>query len=203
MILTVSCRTYSWYQWTYSIAGELIGVVSLKTSQRQRVLARLLGLLQKAMWNLDGGPIAPSLCMSTLTPNLPQPSKPIQTPMQSIASLHLTHKSHTDSVYSMSMSSLISGITELFVTTPSPASDADPVSHIAEDLAKSHVFETLATHIRSWAMRSDGLPTAAALSSARCCRGRSLLAQQRRSRNPLITLHTTSDVARSLVPLFE
>jgi hypothetical protein len=92
-------------------------------------------------------PVAPSLCMSTPQPACPHPSRPILTPQQSIASLNLAKS--TGDVGSLSMTSLLSGITESLIATPSSASIADPSSSDQEHACKPRVFEAFAT-LRSW-----------------------------------------------------
>lgn len=108
--------------------------------------------------------MAPTLCMSTPKSVLPRPSKPIQTPHQSsIASLQLA-RSAADS--NMSMSSLLSGITESFVATPSSISLDEPTSPTHKprlEILKPHVFEVLATQVRSWVSPSPLALHAAAL----------------------------------------
>jgi hypothetical protein len=90
-------------------------------------------------------PAAASLCMSIPHSTFPQPSRPLVTPQQSIASLSLAKS--LGEVGSLSMSSLHSGITDSVIATPSSTSVADPIC------SKSHVpqmLDALAIHVRSW-----------------------------------------------------
>ena len=97
-------------------------------------------------------PVAPTLCMSTPQPTCPKQSRPILTPQQTIASMNITSKSYPEAATpGASVTSLLSGLTDSFVATPSSTGVADPLSHQEPSISKSAaMFEVLATQVRSW-----------------------------------------------------
>jgi len=92
-------------------------------------------------------PVPPTLCMSTPPPTRSYPSLPIVTPQQQMSSLSL---GHSYDIGSADKTSLLSGVTESFIATPS---SAGPVP-ISPHHHQPSIFCALATHVRSWVSRS-------------------------------------------------
>jgi hypothetical protein len=93
-------------------------------------------------------PAVASLCMSTVQPSFPEPSKPLITPQQSITSMNFAK-----SAGSMTMSSLHSAITDSVIATPSSARVANTICTEQQQEQKynmPHMLDTLAVHVRSW-----------------------------------------------------
>ncbi|KAI1796573.1 hypothetical protein LXA43DRAFT_563997 [Ganoderma leucocontextum] len=97
-------------------------------------------------------PVRPSLCMSRAQPALPEPSRPILTPQQSLPSL-----SRECSSIPTSMVSLTTGSSSYSVVTPATTSEVGsyhdaPLSHPA---AQQHNFlGGLKAQLRAWATSS-------------------------------------------------